>query len=255
MRKPFIAGNWKMNTDSCSSVDLVKEIASKVSDVADGNVDVLVCPPFVYLQSVVQALSASGVAAGAQDVYIELEGAFTGEISTAMLKDVGCSYVLCGHSERRHVIGEDDELVNKKVSAAVSGGLLPILCIGELLEQRKASETNEVVSRQLKKGLAGLGTEKVSAVTIAYEPVWAIGTGLTATPEQAQEVHAFIREQLAQIYDNQLAERIRVLYGGSAKPNNAAGLMCQKDIDGLLVGGASLNAVDFLEIIRAGVKG
>jgi triosephosphate isomerase len=168
-----------------------------------------------------------------------------------MLKDVGCTYVLCGHSERRHVIGESDELVSKKVSAAITGGLLPILCVGELLEERKEGRTVEVVTRQMERGLAGLSAEKVSAVVVAYEPVWAIGTGLTATPEQAQEVHALIRELLSEAYDSQLAEGISILYGGSVKPGNAAELMREKDVDGLLVGGASLKAEDFVAIIEA----
>jgi triosephosphate isomerase len=168
-----------------------------------------------------------------------------------MLKDVGCTYVLCGHSERRHVIGETDELINKKIAAAILGGLLPIFCVGELIEERKASRTEEVVTRQVKKGLAGLSAEKVSAATVAYEPVWAIGTGLTATPQQAQEVHALIRKMLGQMYDTKLAQEIRILYGGSVKPNNTAELMRQQDIDGLLVGGASLNADDFVAIIQA----
>jgi triosephosphate isomerase len=160
---------------------------------------------------------------------------------------------LCGHSERRHVIGEIDELINKKVAAAISGGLLPILCVGELLSERKASQTDEVITRQIKKGLAGLSAEKASAVTIAYEPVWAIGTGLTATPQQAQEAQGLIRGLLAQVYDDKLAQGIRILYGGSVKPDNAAELMAQEDVDGLLVGGASLNADDFLAIIQSAV--
>jgi len=253
MRKPFVAGNWKMNTDSRTSVELVKRIASGSAEASSQNVTVAVCPPFVYLQSVAKALSSSNIAVGAQDMYFEPEGAFTGEISASMLKDVGCSYCLCGHSERRHVIGESDELINKKVAAAVSGGLLPILCVGELLEEREASQTNDVVTRHVKEGLAGLSAEKLEAVTIAYEPVWAIGTGLTATPEQAQEVHDFIRKLLGQMYDEKTAEEIRILYGGSVKPNNAAELMSQKDIDGVLVGGASLKADDFLAIIQAAV--
>ncbi len=251
MRKPFVVGNWKMNTDSHTSIDLAKRIASESSEAAGHGVAVAVCPPFVYLQSLTKALSASGVAVGAQDLYYELEGAFTGEISPSMLKDVGCIYALCGHSERRHVIGETDELVNKKVTAALGGGLLPILCVGELLAERDASQTEQVVSRQIKSGLAGLSAEKVSAVTMAYEPVWAIGTGRTATPQQAQEVHSFVRKLLAEMYDDQLAEEIRILYGGSAKPGNAADLMSQDDVDGLLVGGASLSADDFLAIIRS----
>jgi len=253
MRKPFVAGNWKMNTDSYSSVELAKRIACGSMEVAGHNVTVAVCPPFVYLSSVAKALSASNVAVGAQDVYFEPKGAFTGEISASMLKDIGCTYVICGHSERRHVIGETDELINKKVAAAIAGGLLPILCVGELLAERDAGQTEQVVNRQLKNGLAGLSVEKVSAVTIAYEPVWAIGTGRTATPQQAQEAHNFIRKLLAQMYNERLAEEIRILYGGSVKPDNAADLMCQQDVDGLLVGGASLNAEDFLAIIQAAV--
>jgi len=251
MRKPFVAGNWKMNTNSSSSVELATSIVSGALATAGESVDVAVCPPFVYLQVVAKALSASRISIGAQDIYIEQKGAFTGEISAAMLKDTGCVYVLCGHSERRHVIGENDELINKKVAATIGGGLLPILCVGEKIQQRQADKTTEVVTQQLKNGLAGLSTEKISAVTIAYEPVWAIGTGLTATPQQAQEVHALIRELLARMENKQLAEDIRILYGGSAKPNNAAELMAQQDIDGLLVGGASLKADDFLAIINA----
>jgi len=254
MRKPFVAGNWKMNTDSYTSVALAERIASGAMEAAaSGSVTVAVCPPFVYLQAVAKALSASSVAVAAQDVYFEPKGAFTGEISASMLKDIGCAYCLCGHSERRHVIGETDELINKKVAAAIGGGLLPILCVGELLSEREASQTNQVVTRQLKNGLAGLNTEKLSAVTIAYEPVWAIGTGLTATPQQAQEVHDFIRKLLARMYDERSAKAIRILYGGSVKPSNAADLMGQQDIDGLLVGGASLKGDDFLAIVRAAV--
>ena len=253
MRKPFVAGNWKMNTDGDGSVNLAKHIASGCLEMAGQNVTVAVCPPFVYLQSVTRALSASSISVGAQDIYFEPKGAFTGEVSAPMLKDIGCTYVLCGHSERRHVIGETDELINKKVTASIGGGLLPILCVGELLAEREASRTNEVVTRQMKGSLTGLSTEKVSAVTIAYEPVWAIGTGRTATPQQAQEAHNFIRKLLAELYDGQLAEEIRILYGGSVKPNNSADLMRQQDIDGLLVGGASLNADDFLAIIQSAV--
>jgi len=251
MRKPFVAGNWKMNTDSHTSISLAESIVSGSLETAGQGVSVAVCPPFVYLQAVAKALSASSVAVGAQDIYIESQGAFTGEISASMLKDIGCSYALCGHSERRHVIGETDELINKKVAAAIGGGLLPILCVGELLAEREASQTSEVISRQIKSDLAGLSVEKVSALTMAYEPVWAIGTGLTATPQQAQEVHAFVRGLLAEMYGAQLAEEIRILYGGSAKPGNAGDLMREQDVDGLLVGGASLNADDFIAIIQA----
>ncbi|MCK4752381.1 MAG: triose-phosphate isomerase [Planctomycetes bacterium] len=253
MRKPFVAGNWKMNTDSHSAVDLAKALVSGAADVAGISVDVAVCPPFVYLQAVTSAISTANIAVGAQDIYFEQKGAFTGEISTSMLKDVGCAYALCGHSERRHVLGETDELINKKVTAAISGGILPILCVGELLEEREAKKTSEVVTRQIKEGLAGLSAEKLSAVTLAYEPVWAIGTGLTATPDQAQEVHALIRKLIGELYDSKSAEEIRILYGGSAKPDNAAELMGQEDVDGLLVGGASLKADDFVAIIQAAV--
>jgi triosephosphate isomerase len=253
MRKPFVAGNWKMNTDIHTGVNLARSIADGSLEIAGQDVDVAVCPPFVYLQAIAKTLSSSSIAVGAQDVYFEAKGAFTGEISASMLKDVGCTYALCGHSERRHVIGETDELINKKVGAAISGGLLPIFCVGELIEQRKASQTSEVVSSQIKKGLAGLSEAKVSAVTIAYEPVWAIGTGLTATPQQAQEMHALIRELVKQIYNSRLADEIRILYGGSVRADNTAELMSQKDVDGLLVGGASLKADEFLEIIRAAV--
>jgi triosephosphate isomerase len=253
MRKPFIAGNWKMNTDSRGAVKLAESIVRDCGDMADAKVDVAVCPPFVYLQAVAGALSSSPVALGSQDVYFEQKGAFTGEISAAMLKDVGCTYVICGHSERRHVIGETDELINKKVHAAVSGGLLPILCVGELIEERKTDKTAEVVTRQMKKGLAGISEGKMPAITIAYEPVWAIGTGLTATPQQAQEVHALIRKLLTEMFSGKLAEEIRIQYGGSVKPDNAAELMNQQDVDGLLVGGASLKADDFVTIIKASV--
>lgn len=251
MRKPFVAGNWKMNTDSHTSVELAKAVASGSSDIAGDTVHIAVCPPFVYLPGVIEALGKSGIAVGAQDIYHEQEGAFTGEISPSMLKEIGCNYALCGHSERRHVIGETDELINKKITAAIMGGLLPIFCVGELIEQRKASKTEEVVTQQLKKGLAGLSADKVSGVTVAYEPVWAIGTGLTATPQQAQEVHCLIRKLLGEMYDAELAQQIRILYGGSVKPDNAAELMGQQDIDGLLVGGASLKANDFVAIIQA----
>jgi triosephosphate isomerase len=254
MRKSFIAGNWKMNTDSNSSVNLADGLATGAAEVAGRSVDVAVFPPFVYIPRVVQVLSNSSIAVGAQDVYYEENGAFTGEISTAMLKDVGCVYVLCGHSERRHVIGESDELINKKVSAAISGGLLVVLCVGELLDERQGNKTEEVVTRQIKAGLSGLLGEKVRAVTIAYEPVWAIGTGLTASPQQAQEVHALIRRLIGEMYDSSLAEEIRIQYGGSVKPGNAAELMAKPDIDGLLVGGASLKADDFVAIIKAGAN-
>jgi len=253
MRKPFVAGNWKMNMDAHAGVELAKAIAAGSANIADEQMDVALIPPFVYLQAVASAVTASHVAVGAQDVYFQEKGAFTGEISPAMLKDVGCAYVLCGHSERRHVIGEDDAIVNKKVHAAINGGLLPILCVGELRSEREAGQTEKVVSTQVSKGLAGLDGEKAAAVTIAYEPVWAIGTGLTATPQQAQEVHAFIRELVAKLYDAELADAMRIQYGGSVTAANSRELMGRPDIDGALVGGASLKAPEFLGIIRSAV--
>ncbi len=254
MRKPFVAGNWKMNMTGESSIELVKSLSQAAQDIDRQQVDIAVIPPFVYLQSVVRAINTSSIAVGAQDLYCEEKGAFTGEISAAMLKDVGCTYVLCGHSERRHVIGETDELINRKMESAILGGLLPILCVGELLEEREAEKTEEVVNRQIKQGLAELSLEKAEAVTIAYEPVWAIGTGKTATPEQAQQVHAMIRQLLEEMYNSDLADHVRIQYGGSVKPNNAADLMAREDIDGALVGGASLKADDFTAIIEAAVK-
>jgi triosephosphate isomerase len=252
MRTPFIAGNWKMNTDSQSCVELAQAIVDEANnEIADGKCTVAVCPPFVYLPSVSNVLSASSVGLGAQNVYFESKGAFTGEISVSMLKDVGCTYVLCGHSERRHVLNESDDMINKKVHAALSGGLLPILCVGELLQEREAAQTEAVITSQLKNGLADIDAAKMAAITIAYEPVWAIGTGLTATPQQAQEVHAFIRHWLTEMYSAELAQDIRIQYGGSVKPDNAEELMTQEDVDGLLVGGASLKAKDFLGILAA----
>ena len=248
MRKPFIAGNWKMNTDSASAVALAAGLVKELKGV--DTVDVAVCPPFVYLQSVAAALSASNIALGSQNVYFEEAGAFTGETSCAMLKDTSCAYAIIGHSERRHVMGETDALINKKVSATISGGLLPIFCVGELLEDREGGTTNEVVTKQIKNGLKGIDAERVQAVTVAYEPVWAIGTGLTATPQQAQEVHAMIRGLLAELYGNEIAQSMRIQYGGSAKPGNTAELMAQPDVDGLLVGGAALKVEDFAAMVK-----
>jgi triosephosphate isomerase len=252
MRKPFLAGNWKMNMDAASSIALVKAIAAEVGQ-ADG-IDIAVCPPFVYLQSVAAALSSSNIALGAQDVYHQANGAFTGEISCSMLKDVSCTYAIIGHSERRHVIGETDKLINQKIHAAINGGLLPIFCVGELLEERQAGKTSQVVSKQIKKGLSGVCPERILAVTIAYEPVWAIGTGVNATSQQAQEVHVMIRELLAKLYNKEIAGQLRIQYGGSAKPANTAELMSQPDVDGLLIGGASLKVSDFADMIKTSIQ-
>jgi len=248
MTRPFIAGNWKMNTDGAGAVALASGLVDELKGV--DSVDVAVCPPFVYLSAVADALAGSQIKMGAQDVYFEDNGAFTGEISCRMLADVCCSYVIVGHSERRHVLGETDELINRKLTAALCSGLHPILCVGELLEQRETGRTNAIVADQVSKGLAGVDAGQMRAVTIAYEPVWAIGTGKTATPEQAQEVHAMIRRLLAELYDESVAGQTRIQYGGSAKPSNTAELMANPDVDGLLVGGASLKVADFATMVK-----
>jgi triosephosphate isomerase len=209
-----------------------------------------VCPPFVYLDAVAGALKGSAVSLGAQNMYFEKEGAFTGEVSAAMLLDSSCRYVILGHSERRHVIGETDALINKKVLAAVAAGLKPILCVGELLAEREAGSTEAVVKRHVVEGLKGVTADKAATAVIAYEPVWAIGTGRTATPAQAQEAHAFIRSVVAQAGGQPAAHALRILYGGSVKPDNIQALMAQPDLDGGLVGGASLDATSFAKIIR-----
>ena len=250
-RKLFVAGNWKMNTSLAEAVALAKALAAGLGDVEA--VNLAACPPFVYLSAVGEALAGSPIALGAQDVYYEDNGAFTGEVSTAMLADVGCRFVICGHSERRHVIGETDEIVNRKVLKVLADGLSPILCVGELLTEREASETAEVVSRQVRGGLEGVSGGDVERVTIAYEPVWAIGTGKVATTDQAQEVHAMIRQLLADLYDDATAQTLRIQYGGSVKPDNASALLACEDIDGALVGGASLKADAFAGIVRAGI--
>jgi triosephosphate isomerase len=253
MRKPFIGGNWKMNTDGKSAVELAKGIAQKCSALLN-KVEICVCPPFVYLPAVKQALGSSNIGLGAQDVYFEPKGAFTGEISCQMLKDIGCKNVIIGHSERRHVLGETDELISKKLLAAVDAGLLPIFCVGELLEQRRAGKTQQVVKEQVQKGMVGVTIEKAKAVTVAYEPVWAIGTGVNATPQQAQEVHLMIRQLIGRMYNEDFAEQMRIQYGGSVKPDNAYDIMTQQDVDGFLVGGASLKADDFVAIVKAAAQ-
>jgi len=248
-RKLFIAGNWKMNTSSRTSVELADSLVKEIGSIEA--VDLAVCPPFVYLSAVGKALAGSRIALGAQDAFHENDGAFTGEVSAPMLKDVGCRYVILGHSERRHVIGETDELINRKLVKALSDGLEVIFCVGELLEERRSGRTLDVVDRQVRIGLEGVSRGSAAKVTVAYEPVWAIGTGVTATPEEAQEVHAMIRELLARLYDAQLARTLRIQYGGSVKPSNAPDLLRQDDIDGALVGGASLKAADFIGIVKA----
>ena len=251
-RKIFIAGNWKMNSSSSSAVALAAALVKKTGSV--DAVDLAACPPFVHLEAVGKALSGSKIALGAQDVFYENDGAYTGEISAAMLLDVGCTYAICGHSERRHVIGETDERINRKLLKCLTEGLRPILCVGELLSERQAGETSDVVSRQVRLGLESVSGADVGRVTIAYEPVWAIGTGMVATVDQAQQVHKMIRGLLAELYDAATAEKMRIQYGGSVKPGNAGELLACEDIDGALVGGASLKADDFAAIAQAGTQ-
>ena len=250
-RKLFIAGNWKMNTSAAEAVVLASALKDQIGSI--DAIDLAVCPPSVYISDVVGAVAGSTIAVGAQNVYHEDNGAFTGELSTAMLKDVGCKYAIIGHSERRHVMGETDELINKKILKALADGLEVIFCIGELLEQREAGKTDAVVTEQVLKGLAGVSTEAMAELTVAYEPVWAIGTGKTATPDQAQAVHAMLRGLLAETYDAAVAEATRIQYGGSVKPGNAKELLSMADIDGALVGGAALKADDFAAIVTAGL--
>ena len=247
MRKPFAAGNWKMNLSLGEAEGLAGGLAQQLES-ADG-IDVAVCPPFVYLPAVCDALRASAIAVGAQNMHAEQSGAFTGEVAGPMLLDIGCTYVILGHSERRHVMGETNSMINAKLKAALACGLKPIFCIGEKLEQRQAdeAEAEAVIREQLADGLQGIG--RLEQVTVAYEPVWAIGTGVTATPDQAQEVHAFVRSLLSEQYSPDVASATRVLYGGSVKPENARALMAQPDIDGTLVGGASLKLDSFTAIV------
>ncbi len=251
MRRPFIAGNWKMNLDLASSVALVEGLAKETAGCED--VDVAVCPPGVYLSAVAQAASGSKVGVGAQNMYHASEGAFTGELSGAMLKDVGCRYVILGHSERRNILGESSEDVNLKLHAALAAGLIPIVCVGELLAERKAGTTMDVIRRQFDGSFSGLTVEQMKQTVIAYEPVWAIGTGEVATPEQAEEVHLGLRKLMEDRYNKEVAEAVRIQYGGSVKPDNAAELLAKPNIDGALVGGASLKVEPFVGII-AGAK-
>jgi len=252
MRKCFVAGNWKMNLSLAEAGRLVRGLKAKVG--RETKVDVAVCPPFVYLNEVAALLKGCRIALGAQNMHPEPKGAFTGEVAASMLKNVKCTYVILGHSERRHVFGEQDKFINAKVKAALEAGLLPILCVGELLEERRAKKTKTVVRGQLKKGLAGVGAKDAAKMTVAYEPVWAIGTGVNATPEQAEEVHAYIRGLLEKMFGRKVAEAMRIQYGGSVKPGNAGDLMSQPNVDGALVGGASLKASTFVPIVRAALK-
>lgn len=246
MRKPVIAGNWKMHLTRAEALQLVEALITPASERPD--VQLVVCPPFVYLDAVAQRLRGSLVAVGAQNVSDQPQGAWTGEVSASMLADIGCRYVIVGHSERRQHFGETDELVCRKARQALNCGLVPIICLGETLAERQAGRTTDVIRRQFAGSVAGLERELAQRIVLAYEPVWAIGTGVVATAEQAQEVHAELRTLLKTQYNDQLAEAIPILYGGSVKPENSGQLLAQPDIDGALVGGASLQAASFLAI-------
>ncbi len=254
MRKPLIAGNWKMNKTPREAAELVQALKDKLTEI-DG-VDIVLAPSFTALETVYNLIKGSKLGLGAQDVHWEEKGAYTGEVSFSMIKETGCQYVIIGHSERRQYFGETNETVRRKVKAALKFDLTPIVCVGERLEEREKGKTFQVVENHIKEGLATLSGEAVLKIVIAYEPVWAIGTGRTATPQQANEVHTFIRQLLSDIYNRDVASQTRILYGGSVKPDNISALMAEQEIDGALVGGASLEAQSFSEIVqRAKIKG
>ena len=248
MRKPVIAGNWKLYKTSQEAVDFVTSLIPMVKDITD--VEIIIAPVFTVLDTVRKTLKDSGLKLAAQNCFWEDEGAYTGEVSPKMLTDAGCTYVIIGHSERRQYFAETDETINKKIKAALKGGLVPIFCAGETLAEREAAETLAVLRKQIVEGLSDVATTDVDRTIIAYEPVWAIGTGKTATVDQAQEAHKFIRDLLSELYGQAVSDKIRILYGGSVKPENVSGLMSQSDIDGALVGGASLKAESFASIVR-----
>lgn len=252
MRKKIVAGNWKMNKTYEEGLALVSEIANMVPDEVNNDATIVLCPPFPFLAGIAKALAGNDkIKLGAQNCYQKESGAYTGEVSAAMLKSVGVEYVILGHSERRQYFNEDNQLLEAKVKAALVQGLKPIFCVGESLEQREQELTFEIIQTQLKEGIFNLSNEEFAHIVIAYEPVWAIGTGKTATSAQAQEVHAFIREQIARHYDAQAALDTTILYGGSANPGNARELFAQPDVDGGLIGGASLKSRDFTDIVKS----
>ncbi len=250
MRRLIVAGNWKMNKQRDSAVQLTKAVADGAAQAA-GSIDVVVAPPFVYLPAVLETAAGTPVTVAAQNAWHAEKGAYTGEVSLSMLQDLGVETVILGHSERRDLFGETDELINAKTTAALNAGMTVIFCLGEQKQQRLADETDAVLDRQLTDGLKGIPAEQLSRLVIAYEPVWAIGTGLTATPEQAEGAHQFIRNWVSRNYSQEAADRIQILYGGSVKPSNAAELLAQPNVDGALVGGASLEPDQFLPIIEA----
>ena len=250
MRTKVVAGNWKMNNDLNRSINLIGELKKGLSE-KNLNVKVIVCPPFTSLETASTLLKGNEIKLGAQNMYFEESGAFTGEVSPLMLKSVGCEYVILGHSERRTIFGETNQLINKKIKTAVKHGIKPIFCIGETLDERENGTTFKIIETQIREGLEGLNETDLSTLIIAYEPVWAIGTGRNATPEQAQEVHKFIRELIAKLYSEAFANNLVIQYGGSVKPENSKDLMSQPDIDGALVGGACLKADSFIKIIES----
>lgn len=254
-RKLIIAGNWKMNKTAAEGRALVEQLKPLVADIADRDADIVVCPPFTTLAAVVEAAAGSRVKVGAQNVHWEASGAFTAEVSASMLKEAGVEYVILGHSERRQYFGETDATVNKRLKAALAAGLKPIVCVGELLEERESGRTEAVLATQLSGAFADLDAATVGNLVIAYEPVWAIGTGRTATPEMAEATHAFIRGFVAEKFGGAAAGTVRIQYGGSMNAGNAETLAAQADIDGGLIGGASLKADSFAELIRNAISG
>lgn len=250
-RKPIVAGNWKMNKTVAEAIDLANAIKRDLSGCKD--VDVVLCPPFTALKSVGEVITGTHLDLGAQNMHWEKNGAFTGEVAAGMLRELYCHYVILGHSERRTYFGETDEIVNKKTKAALASNLKPIVCIGETLQEREANRTEEVITTQVRGSLAGLSPRELVECILAYEPVWAIGTGKTASPQQAQDVHALIRGLLKDIADEAVAQSVRIQYGGSMKPANAKELMNMPDIDGGLIGGAALEARSFVEIVQAAI--
>ena len=250
MRKKIIAGNWKMNKDIPASEILINELKSKLQN-EKISAEVIVCPPFTSLESSAKLLKDSAIKLGAQNMYFEDDGAFTGEISASMLKSTGCEFVILGHSERRTIFMENNELINKKIKKALQSGLKPIFCIGETLQEREDRITETIVKTHVIEGLKGISSEELKNIIIAYEPVWAIGTGRNATPQQAEEVHLFIRNLISEIYSKESSESLIIQYGGSVKPDNAKDLLTQPDVDGALVGGACLKADSFISIIKS----
>ncbi len=248
-RKPFLAGNWKMNKTVAEALATARDLSNQVAQLRD-RVEIAVAPPFTAIYALAKQLDGTNIGVAGQNLHWEPSGAFTGEVSAAMLKEAGARYSIIGHSERRQFFGETDETVNRKLGAALKAGLVPIVCIGETLAEREANKTFDIVNRHVREGLKGYSAADLHSLVIAYEPVWAIGTGKTATSAQAQEVHAYVRKLLEELVGAELSKKIRIQYGGSVKPDNIADLMSKPDVDGGLVGGASLKADDFAKIVK-----